>query len=235
MPRSWPAEAFEGGPDTIVGGSNSRAMHLTRARRAGFSAVLVSTVIVLLAGCGTSGTPPRRSANATLRLQSPSGPSVPLPVSTSATAVSCIEPAARVIRIVGRPLDRAIKSTVPGLPGCGYYQVDGRGMRTFIVSFTPFPSKLTSPTLGATRKSLRAIVAMGTAQQRAHDRIISEPAWGSGAFVQATLVDGLPGGTQEQVDAYTAHWIVSLTIITSRYLASHELSWMNSLVAALPS
>lgn len=36
------------------------------------------------------------------------------------------------------------------------------------------------------------------------------------------------------VDAYTAHRVVSLTIVTRHFLAGHELAWLNSLVAALP-
>ena len=200
--------------------------------------VLITAAVSLLTACSGSGSSAHTSAahvtpSTRTSVASSVASSVTSSAPSSAASVTCVESEQTVARIIGHPLPHGIKGSLGGVSQCGYYDQNARGARTPLVSFSPFPSSVTLPTLDRTRASLEAIAGTGTAQDRKTSRITVEPAWGKGAFVNAYLLPGTADGTLEQVDAYTAHWVVALTILTGRFLAARELAWMNQLVHAL--
>lgn len=76
---------------------------------------------------------------------------------------------------------------------------------------------------------------LGTAKDKKNERIIDEPRLGNGAFIDAALVPGLPGGTAEQLDAFTPQWHLRITWHTHDLLADNEITDAKQLLATAPS
>lgn len=123
----------------------------------------------------------------------------------------------------------------PGMSQCGYQSSANPAVDVHVV-VAALPERYMSgvKTVKQARSEAVAIYNLGTAEDKKNERIIDEPRLGRGAFIHAFLVTGLPGGTQEEVDAYTKRWHLSLSFPTHRLLVGHEVTDAAQLLGSLP-
>lgn len=122
------------------------------------------------------------------------------------------------------------------LSQCGYDSSSNPALDVHML-IAALPERFVSGAKTVRQAKAEAITTynLGTAKEKKLERILDEPRLGPGAFIHASLVSGVPGGTQEEVDAYTKRWHLAMSFPTHHLLAGNEITDAAQLLASLPS